>query len=674
MKKGQIFTWDLIFGSMLFLVALAIALNIWESTYLQIRTTEDDYERNWLAETISEQLVRTTGEPGNWTPADVVSYGLTKTDATFKKTTSRVLDPDKLLMLIDAFYDNYTKVRGDLLGSSKYNVYIELSCINQSNLACIQGLTLNSVENSVSCNNQIIHVRNKKTDNYYFLEAEELWGDYSDTTCDKGCSKGNMSVVHGKSTKTIVVDPGRYRIWIRPLEDMHDVRFTVNEYNYPLYVTNVPGQVNWNLMGDQNLEFEATLGFENTKEDTKVDAILLTTDMTYDPRYTNQGDYGKPDIEDTCIIGQVGEGANIVSSSKTAVMSVPETHQETFSNAYYINTKVVKVNVILYEGIALPPKESTSSTTTTTTLPEWIEIPCTGPVSEGCTANQMNWIDIQDVRLYNSGGAIDNTIYCDVMKNLDVRWMGAHAGDNNYFGFFIENESSFIGSCESEAPENEDAMNYYQMNCSVTAEASSIGVADGVYTLVVTAEDMVGYCNATDSRVDEKYEKSILLRDCVAYTDISCGYSSETWPGSTCDQTDDRVDSIIAAEVPDTLTCNSAPYSVNIKFKGRRNMNGNIRWAFLVQNGGSYVCVGKCRFYQNPSSHPVEDELQYYSMSCSLDMNNVACPGGNYLLDNGIYSMYITAETDTFGYCTNPSQADAYLLKQVTLSNCGPPP
>ncbi len=670
MKKGQIIMWDLIFGAMIFLVAYAMTANLWETTYADLRHAEDEYEMAWLAETVSEQLVRTAGDPQNWSSVNVVSYGLADSDPALKKVTGRILDPDKILNLVGSFQKNYTNVRDNLLGSGKYELYIELSCTNSTKMACLQGLPLDSVWQSVSCENQDIHVSNHRTDNYYFLEAEGLWGDPTNVSCSKGCSKGNMSKVHLKEPATVKVDPGMYRIWVRPFEDNYDTMFLVNDREYPLYVTGIPGQTNWNLMGEQELEFDTRLGFRNTRDGTQVDAILLTTDMTYDPRYSNQEMFGDPNLGDKCLLGRMREGADIISSSKNGVVNLPKTLLETFKGTYQTNSKVLDINVVLYQGIALPPRDAPSTTSTTTTLPSWFDLECVGPQPENCSANQRNWIDIYDAKLFDPSGAENNIITCGAMKNISVYWQGSHAGDPNFYGFFVENETSFLGSCRSDVPAGgESAFNYYKMNCNVTADSSTLAIPDGIYDLVITGEDMLGYCNPTDSRKDEEYRTSVVLKNCVSYTDITCGGDPGFVPG--CSATDDRVEAIIDVEGPSNINCNQ-PYTYTVYFKGRRNDNGNIRWAFVIEDTpGHFLCVSKCR-YSDPPPPAIEAEGQYYRMTCTVDLNLATCGNtANYELEDGDYNMYIVAETAIAGrYCTIPSQGDAYKLKPMTLNNC----
>ena len=56
--KGQVFTGDLFFGILIFLIVLVITIDLWDTAYTELRRAEDAYEMNWIAETISDQLVQ----------------------------------------------------------------------------------------------------------------------------------------------------------------------------------------------------------------------------------------------------------------------------------------------------------------------------------------------------------------------------------------------------------------------------------------------------------------------------------------------------------------------------------------------------------------------------------------------------------------------------------------
>jgi hypothetical protein len=656
MKRAQILIGDLILGAIVFIVAYVLATSMWESSYAEIRAFEDDYEMNWISRTVAEQLVRTGGEPHNWSAENAIAYGLAYSDAARKKTVGRVLDPDKTLKFIDAIDKNYTRVRNSLLGSGKFDFYVELRCLNDTGLKCLQGLELNRVADSVSCANTNIYVSNRRTDNYYFFEAEEVWSGHTDEVCEKGCSGGNMSLVHEKPPATVNVDPGRYRIWARTIEEDNDARFHVGRYSYPLYVTRVRGHVNWNLLGEQDIGFETIFGFSETDSGTTVDAILLTTDMAYDPRFSNSESFGNPKTEDVCIVGLKSEGANIVSSRKTAVMMLSEDVKAGFMGAQQLNNKALDINVVLYEGIALPPRDQTTTTTTIPPVPELEILECLGPVDERCTANQVSLIEISGVSLYDEFGNVDDIIECGQMKNMSIYWRGSHMGDPNYFAFFINDDSNFLGSCESENEFEIDELNHYDMRCNFTANDLTVG--DGVHQMIVTGEDILGYCNASDRFADAKYSRNVRVKNCIDYEDINCdlagGYTVR------CDDGLGRIEDIIDVEIDGDLVCGTEK-DVTVLFRGRHSDAKRTRWTFVI--GGS--CIARCR----TDVAYVEDEPTYYRMSCTLPMDKESCSGGTYSLADGSHDLYVIGFTGS-GYCDDFSRADAYLVKSVSVSEC----
>jgi len=148
----------MVIGTAIFLLAFANLLQLWQTSYDELRYSQTEYETNWLAETVSDQLVRTAGDPYNWRADNVNAFGLAEATESGKTVESRVLDGDKILHMVEMFQANYSTARNKLLGSSKYDVYMELSCLNSTYLKCLQGIPLQEASATVKCRNQNIHV------------------------------------------------------------------------------------------------------------------------------------------------------------------------------------------------------------------------------------------------------------------------------------------------------------------------------------------------------------------------------------------------------------------------------------------------------------------------------------------------------------------------------------
>ncbi|MEM2918102.1 MAG: hypothetical protein QXY62_01185 [Candidatus Altiarchaeota archaeon] len=153
-NKAQIFTWDLIVSLALFLVTLGLLLYLWNSALWNFSYSKEMYEISWLANTVAEQLIRTPGFQKNWqnSPENVIVFGLAYIDE-FNSSQSRILDFDKFLYLLNLTNENYTIVRNKLLGTGKYDFYIEINCLNQWE-NCLQNLRAKRISNAViNCSN-----------------------------------------------------------------------------------------------------------------------------------------------------------------------------------------------------------------------------------------------------------------------------------------------------------------------------------------------------------------------------------------------------------------------------------------------------------------------------------------------------------------------------------------
>ncbi len=668
MKKGQILMWDLMFGLLIFFVALALTINMWDNSYYELRYAEEDYEMNWLADTIAEQLVRTTGEPKNWMPQTAIAYGLVETNR-LGYTKSRVLDADKILYLIDSFDKNYTLTRNNLLGSSKYEIYIQLICVNQSGLECLQGLPLDRVKNTVFCNNKAIRVTGDATSSYIWLEAEDLWGNGNNESCDKGCSKGNMSVVDGTPEVSVKTSQGTYMIWVRTLEEGSEAKIVIDGAEHAIHKLGLSGLLGWNWVGEQELSSDTVISFKDALSTTEVDAVLLTTDALYDPRYEHPDTFGNPNNESVCIIGDEKGGAEIVMASRTGIIGLPVGRTEIFESMQAINQDIIDIKVMLWKGQALTPRNASETTTTTTTIVVKDSLSCAGEPTELCVQDEQ-WISIENITLWDEDGNPDNTLVCGQKKDVTVYWRGKHLGDPNYFGFFIKDNRQKIGACESNNIDGESGGTIYgyYMNYSFTPESSAIKLPDGTYDFIVTADDFGGYCNSSDPRADDEKKVSINLRDCIQYTPLTCA-TTGGFKFDGCNNLSDTITKVYTVEVDGgQLLCDGNTDTVKVKFRGTHGDDKAVQWSFIVKDGTNYVCVGKCQ----STVLTAEPTPQDYELICTLNLNGVDCSNNIYSISNGPHIFYVVPESYGNLYCAEPENKWAEAVGSATVNvYCG---
>jgi len=679
MGKGQVFTWDLLFGISIFMATLLVTVQLWEMSYSELRHSEEYYEMNWLANNAADQLVLTPGYPPNWSAEKIANLGLAETKGD-GSAESRVLDPDKVLSLIKVFGSNYSFARGRLLGGSQYEVFIEFSCLNTTTLECLQGLPLDYVSESADCIGQRIHVNRYKriTDSYGWFEAETLWGHASSEKCNKGCSNNNMTMVDqaGRASVTVNVRPNTYMMWARVLESDSNTKIMVDGRGYRMYNSTggeLVGNMIWKWLGEQKLGPEVALSFEDTRSGDLLDALLFSTDTFYDPRTENLENYGNPNVKGPCVIGNPNEGADSISAFKTAVVGMPMTLDDRLTGSQPVAEGILGVKVVVWGGIALPPRNKSNETqgsTTTTTLAN--ELLCAGSPTERCISPNQPAIDIERI-IFWSDGREDNTLTCGVEKKFTVYWRGKHGGDPNYFGFFIDNSSHFVGACQSinRTGEAIGELYDYRMNCTVNPQPS-LGVPDGEHDFIVTGEDYMGFCypQPENTSQDEEVRAPVDVEGCVNYERIPCtsvtaSLKSDCIPGT------DTVEKIYVVKARrDRLKCGEDT-PVEVYWAGTHGFNDRqVQWRLMLKRGAGYVTVGKCR--SNVAT--AETEKAYYNLSCSINLDEETGCGGPCTTYNGqkLY-LYVVAESDGNSYCDDPGSPDVEAVgrTEVTIV-CGP--
>jgi len=688
MKKGQVFTADMIFGVIVFLIALAAALHLWQTTYDELRSSQESYEMNWLSETVSEQLVRTPGDPYNWTDENAITYGLAATKGPRRTVESRVLDADKILNFIKAAQEDYAGVRNRLLGSSRYDLWVQFSCVNRTDLTCLQGLPTHLPSGPINCAETTLTVDKNYTGSYLWFEGEELFGRYmSDENfrvyCKKtGCSHNNMSAVDDASAASVETNPGDYKIWVRTLEDYSDARIVVNGKAFPMHKLGVRGLVGWNHVGTLHLDSETNIGFSKTVPGTFVDAILLSNDGFYDPRRQNINFFGNPNIVGVCTVGDTQRGSDILSATRTAVIGVGD-HISTENEQGRPNDRVVQVRVVLWRGTeeSTAQQQSAPSTSTTTTLP--VDLRCTGTPGEDCSAYNAPVIFIDDIKTWGPPGE-ENIIRCSgttpSTKDVTVFWQGNHGGDPNYFGFYIDDGSGLVGSCESDnSAAEESGVNYnYVMNCSLTIPSKEqLHVSNGLHDLIVTGEDYLGYCTPYDPRSDSEQSVTVDVEDCLDYTVLTAGEMKPSYMQTICSK-EGTVESIHKVSVPSgTITCDKANPVINpvtVYWGGMHGEDKQVQWTYLIKNGDEYDCIASCK----STVDEAESQTQYYQMGCDISPDGFKCDsrGDTYSIPDGDYELYVIGESDGNNYCANPdgtgdNAPEAVGTATVHVSGCG---
>lgn len=156
--KGQVFTWDVIIATVLFLAFLVLFIYLWAETENKINMAELQYEISWLSTAVSEGLVRTPGSPVNWTLDPDLSgikvLGLSDIEVYGNDTEplDRILDADKLVYFINHTKTRYRETRNKLFGTGKYDYYVELYCADDHSMDCFNNLMTETIDNTrVGC-------------------------------------------------------------------------------------------------------------------------------------------------------------------------------------------------------------------------------------------------------------------------------------------------------------------------------------------------------------------------------------------------------------------------------------------------------------------------------------------------------------------------------------------
>jgi len=176
-KKSQAFTSDFVISISVFLIVLILITYMWDHTIYQILRIERVYDMDWVAKTALEQLIRSPGMPLDWYnhPNKIIVFGLVEhnpmkiiSKPSINQTyfiQDRLIDADKLFYFISFSRNNYALSRRKFLRLGKYHYYVEMKCVNESNIKnCFSGQFFDSIkEGYVNCSNDnYLYIKNKR--------------------------------------------------------------------------------------------------------------------------------------------------------------------------------------------------------------------------------------------------------------------------------------------------------------------------------------------------------------------------------------------------------------------------------------------------------------------------------------------------------------------------------
>ena len=135
-RKGQSLTPDFMLSMAIFLALFVFGTFLWVITYSSGTTTQNFESANLQISDIAETLVRSQGNPTNWTNDTVVIIGLAKED--------HLLDENKLIELEKVTYANMKKS----LGIQKEDINITIQNITGAVIKSY-GLPIDSLSKNI---------------------------------------------------------------------------------------------------------------------------------------------------------------------------------------------------------------------------------------------------------------------------------------------------------------------------------------------------------------------------------------------------------------------------------------------------------------------------------------------------------------------------------------------
>ena len=123
-RKGQLFSGDITTATMVFLLALALSVFIWDSSVEDINNAENLRNMEKVASETVEQLIRTPGVPEDWNYYTVQVVGLSSED--------RIIDSSKATEFLELMNSSTTDYDDNKhkLGLGIYDFYVNVTDIN----------------------------------------------------------------------------------------------------------------------------------------------------------------------------------------------------------------------------------------------------------------------------------------------------------------------------------------------------------------------------------------------------------------------------------------------------------------------------------------------------------------------------------------------------------------
>lgn len=374
LRKGQAFVSDFIVATMIFMIVLAMVVYMWDEMLSRIDVLEGIGDMEWSSSNAVEQLVRSEGFPEDWylEPENAEVIGLVDS-GFFGESEDRVLDPDKVIQLINLTGNNYDTARNKLLRKGEYDFYMNISCLSSSNRSCFDSLRVDGFSSgSVSCLNGFnIGVHNGYTGSYMWREAENYDSEFS-TSLEAGLDMSEdagMKLESKDNWLSYDMDvpvPNIYWVWSRYYSTgggTTSIDFSIGgAKSSESFVQQL--SLGWKKStGSFTLDKGwDTLLINRTGSSGSpiiIDAIILTSSADYVPQNTEENHYGNYHLVEptTCIMGNYTEQANsseIVSRSALA----------TFSSGL---NSTIRMTLVIWSGTGT--KIPVTTTVTTTIIP-----------------------------------------------------------------------------------------------------------------------------------------------------------------------------------------------------------------------------------------------------------------------------------------------------------------
>ena len=369
LRKGQAFVSDFVVASMIFMIVLALMVFMWDEMLSRIDVLEDIGNMEWSSSNAVEQLVRSEGFPEDWylDPENAEVIGLVDS-GFFGKIEDRVLDPDKVIQLINLTENNYSMMRNKLLRTGEYDLYMEIGCINSSDRGCFDCLEIDKFsEGGVTCLNGFnIGVHNGYTDNYLWKESDGYYYEYGTDTGSSDLASNGTYVKVGANDELAyrfyIETPGYYRLLLRASNTggERDIDVDISNDFYTIIVSDTGSLDNYEWVSAPDDVFLSSgvinVNLSKGTNFIHVDAMILTTNTAYVPGnvppYYGNFHFIAPT---TCVIGNYTEQTN-----STSIIST--TRIATFHSRL---NSAISLNLVMWSGSAVGIPVTTTVTTTT---------------------------------------------------------------------------------------------------------------------------------------------------------------------------------------------------------------------------------------------------------------------------------------------------------------------